>query len=58
MKTRCKLSGLKLNMQKLSILSPNIHRINTHSNNTLNKRGAEIFEVENNTKEEEDMVEE
>ena len=46
MNSICKLSGIKLNIHKLSILSPSIHRINTRGNNTLNPEGVEILEVE------------
>ena len=47
------MSGIKINIHKLSILIPIIHRINTHINNTLNKGGVEIIEFEDK---EEDLV--
>ena len=53
MNSRCKLRGFKLNIHKLRILSPSIHKINTHNNNTLNKGRIEIFEVKDK---EEDLV--
>ena len=40
------MSELKLNIQKLNILNPSINNINICSNNTLNKGGVEILEVE------------
>ena len=62
MKRRCKLSQHKFNIHhpninKICILNPNINKINTHNNHsTLDQRGVEIFEVEENNKEEEDLV--
>ena len=62
MKRRCKLSQHKFNIHqpninKICILNPNINKINTHNNHsTLDQRGVEIFEVEDNNKEEEDLV--
>ena len=56
MKRIWKISGLKLNTHKISILNPGIHRINTHNNNTLNPWGVEILEAED--KEEDLVVEE
>ena len=47
------MSDPKLNIHKLSILNPGIHKINTCNNNNLNLWGVEIFKVGDK---EEDLV--